>query len=383
MIVNAVTHRAYSITGTDIQIKMFDDHIVVESPGKLPGLVRADNIRFTHFSRNPKIAEFLKNYKFVKEFGEGVNRMCNELEQVGLQNKRLFAENEVVHGISDMILPDGIDSDDSCIAAEIKMYRHKQMSLRVIYDTIGRFSINRGEINKLLLIVVNELPDGIRNRIEEKKKQLNFELIIWDIDDLVRIFSYNESLFVDTYNNLNAVLLRDTINNGISRNNSTYLEKRKKYVEQLHTQYENDNIVLFLGAGASNEAKIATWDTLISELFVALIDKQLSANHIQIEKKDKKKIVKEVINQNGNSPLLQTRFLRNGFENDFEELVRDILYKSAVDTSDLLEEIGQLCMNCTLKDQDEEDIQSVIDFIKENPEKTSSDIIEYLDELGI
>ena len=64
---------------------MFDDHIVVESPGKIPGLVRADNIRFTHFSRNPKIAEFLKNYKFVKEFGEGVNPMCNELEQVGLK----------------------------------------------------------------------------------------------------------------------------------------------------------------------------------------------------------------------------------------------------------------------------------------------------------
>lgn len=86
LIVNAVTHRAYSITGTDIQIKMFDDHIVVESPGRLPGLVRADNIRFTHFSGNPKIAEFLKNYKFVKEFGEGVNRMCNELEQVGLKD---------------------------------------------------------------------------------------------------------------------------------------------------------------------------------------------------------------------------------------------------------------------------------------------------------
>lgn len=86
LIVNAVTHRAYSITGTDIQIKMFDDHMVVESPGKLPRLVRADNIRFTHFSRNPKIAEFLKNYKFVKEFGEGVNRMCKELKSVGLKD---------------------------------------------------------------------------------------------------------------------------------------------------------------------------------------------------------------------------------------------------------------------------------------------------------
>ena len=70
----------------NIQIKMFDDHITVESPGKLPGLVRTDNIRFTRFSRNSKIAEFLKNYKFEKEFGEGVNRMCNELKQVGLKD---------------------------------------------------------------------------------------------------------------------------------------------------------------------------------------------------------------------------------------------------------------------------------------------------------
>jgi ATP-dependent DNA helicase RecG len=86
IIVNAITHRDYSIRGTDIQIKMFDDRIVVESPGRLPGLVKAENIRYTHFSRNPKIAEFLKAYSFVKEYGEGVDRMCKELEAVGLQD---------------------------------------------------------------------------------------------------------------------------------------------------------------------------------------------------------------------------------------------------------------------------------------------------------
>lgn len=86
LIVNAVTHRDYSIRGTDIQIKMFDDRIVVESPGKLPGLVKIDNIRHTHFSRNPKIAEFLKTYNFVKEYGEGVDRMCKELETAGLHD---------------------------------------------------------------------------------------------------------------------------------------------------------------------------------------------------------------------------------------------------------------------------------------------------------
>ena len=49
LIVNAVAHRDYSIGGTDIQIKMFDDHLTVESPGILPGLVRVNNIREFHF----------------------------------------------------------------------------------------------------------------------------------------------------------------------------------------------------------------------------------------------------------------------------------------------------------------------------------------------
>lgn len=288
-------------------------------------LVNSETIKYSYMAVEKLIVVMLRDY----------------LES---QDKRLLSENKVMHGIFDMVLPDGIDNDESCIAAEIKMFRHKQASLGAVYNTMERFSSKGGAFDKLLLIMLIEMSEPIRNYIRRKQRLLEIELIIWDIDDLVHIFSNNEKLFIETYNNLNTVFLKDTINNGISRNSSTYLEKRKKYVEQLQAQYENDNLVLFLGAGASSAAKIATWDTLISELFVALIDKQLSANHIRIENKDKRKIVKEIINQNGNSPLLQTRFLRNGFESDFEELVREILYKNATDSSDLLEEIGQLCI---------------------------------------
>ena len=83
MVVNACCHRAYNIKGTEIQIKMFDNRLVFESPGRLPGTVKPSNIRHTHFSRNPKIAQFLKAYDFVKEFGEGVDRVCRELEANG------------------------------------------------------------------------------------------------------------------------------------------------------------------------------------------------------------------------------------------------------------------------------------------------------------
>lgn len=83
MVVNACCHRAYNIKGTEIQIKMFDNRLVFESPGRLPGMVKPSNIRHTHFSRNPEIAQFLKAYDFVKEFGEGVDRVCRELEANG------------------------------------------------------------------------------------------------------------------------------------------------------------------------------------------------------------------------------------------------------------------------------------------------------------
>lgn len=83
LIINAITHRDYSILGTDIQIKMFDDRISVESPGNLPSIVRLENMRYVHFSRNPIIAKFLKAHKFVREFGEGVDRMYRELSDAG------------------------------------------------------------------------------------------------------------------------------------------------------------------------------------------------------------------------------------------------------------------------------------------------------------
>lgn len=80
---NSICHRDYRILGTDIQVKIFDEHITVESPGMFPGLVRPANIRHTHFSRNPKIAAYMHEYKLVKEFGEGVDRMYREMNDAG------------------------------------------------------------------------------------------------------------------------------------------------------------------------------------------------------------------------------------------------------------------------------------------------------------
>lgn len=83
-IVNAVVHRSYSLRGADIQIKMFDDHLEIISPGRFPGLINEENIKDTHYSRNPRIARVAGELGFVKELGEGINRIINEMSTAKL-----------------------------------------------------------------------------------------------------------------------------------------------------------------------------------------------------------------------------------------------------------------------------------------------------------
>lgn len=83
-ITNAVIHRSYSLGGDHTRVSVFDDRIEVESPGRLPGLVREDNIRTTRFARNPHIARVMAELAFGREFGEGVDRMFREMAAVGL-----------------------------------------------------------------------------------------------------------------------------------------------------------------------------------------------------------------------------------------------------------------------------------------------------------
>ena len=92
-VVNAVCHRAYNLSGRQVELRIFDDRMEVESPGRLPGPVRLANLRQTHYSRNPRIARVLAEMGFVRELGEGVDRMMDEMAAFGLEPPR-FEEGD-------------------------------------------------------------------------------------------------------------------------------------------------------------------------------------------------------------------------------------------------------------------------------------------------
>lgn len=78
-IINAVTHREYALSGDYIRISMYDDRLIIESPGKLPYPVTTKNIKNTRSSRNPAIARVLTEMGWVRELNEGVKRIFADM----------------------------------------------------------------------------------------------------------------------------------------------------------------------------------------------------------------------------------------------------------------------------------------------------------------
>ncbi len=152
MVVNACCHRAYNIKGTEIQIKMFDNRLVFESPGRLPGTVKPSNIRHTHFSRNPKIAQFLKAYDFVKEFGEGVDRMCRELEANGTSHLSFHLDDFILKITVPKVTEKVTEKDINVTEKVIKT--HQEVIEKVIKKAAAlneKLTENRLSIIKLII----------------------------------------------------------------------------------------------------------------------------------------------------------------------------------------------------------------------------------------
>ena len=94
-LVNAVAHRDYRYQGTSVEVWLYDDRLEVISPGALPPEVDLALIRRReriHCSRNPRITRVLSELAFMREQGEGIPRMYEEMEQSWLPLPELRAD---------------------------------------------------------------------------------------------------------------------------------------------------------------------------------------------------------------------------------------------------------------------------------------------------
>jgi len=81
-VVNAIAHRDYSLSGSQIRIFLFRNRIEVRSPGRLPNSITLDNIRLgVHAERNRAIATLLTQLGYMSAIGTGVPRLIVRLSR--------------------------------------------------------------------------------------------------------------------------------------------------------------------------------------------------------------------------------------------------------------------------------------------------------------
>jgi|SRR5271157_5462358 len=83
-IVNACVHRSYGLRNMNIFVKMFDDRLVIESPGPFPPFVTPENIYDSHHPRNPHLMSAMYYLDFVKCANEGTRRIRDTMATMNL-----------------------------------------------------------------------------------------------------------------------------------------------------------------------------------------------------------------------------------------------------------------------------------------------------------
>jgi ATP-dependent DNA helicase RecG len=90
IITNAVIHRDYSVAD-DVHVRIFDNRIEVQSPGRLPAHITPRNILNERFARNGAIVRLLNKFPDPpnRDVGEGLNTAFEKMHQLGLKEPEI------------------------------------------------------------------------------------------------------------------------------------------------------------------------------------------------------------------------------------------------------------------------------------------------------
>lgn len=74
-IVNALIHRDYLLTSTDIQLAVYSNRLEIVSPGRLPNGITPDRMRLgTRSTRNQLLKDVMRDYRYLEHMGMRISR---------------------------------------------------------------------------------------------------------------------------------------------------------------------------------------------------------------------------------------------------------------------------------------------------------------------
>jgi len=241
----------------------------------------------------------------------------------------------------DGYIPAGIDDLPGGTAVEIKLFKGNKN----VFDNSVKYFSEVQEINSLLYIFGSKLTSNDKKRLYKIFDGISIK--IWDYDDLLKISKKYSQYISEIIPQLSETELNKVVSKSLEIDPNDWKNSRDEHINKLKDIYKKDDLVLFLGAGISNEADVPDWKTLVSDLFARMIDEKLIENRITMNEYEKQEIKNELKSINEGSPLLQARYIRTGLGSSFLKILSELVYKNINDsnygTSAQLKSIAKLC----------------------------------------
>ena len=140
-VLNALVHRDYTSVGR-IQIRVYNDRLVISNPGTLPEALTVSDLFKEHnsFPRNPAIAQTIYYTQLIEKWGTGTLRMRNACRMEGAPDPEFEARaNEFA-----VTLRKGRDQNSRQVSA------HDQENLVIALATSQKTGISRQDVIDLL-----------------------------------------------------------------------------------------------------------------------------------------------------------------------------------------------------------------------------------------
>ncbi|GLG02279.1 hypothetical protein Alches_23200 [Alicyclobacillus hesperidum subsp. aegles] len=174
IITNAVLHRDYSIPA-DIQIRIFDNRIEVESPGKLPGHVTVKNILNEQFARNGSVVRIINKFPDApnKDVGEGLNTAFDAMRQLKLKDPII---QETDSSVIVIIRHEPLASPEELVVEYLRQHAE-------INNSVARSICHIGSENVMKRVFERLMNRGIIERVPGKRGKATAYRLIKQDDD--------------------------------------------------------------------------------------------------------------------------------------------------------------------------------------------------------
>lgn len=236
----------------------------------------------------------------------------------------------------DAMIEEGFDKIPDNTLIEVQ----SRYTPRTVHSVLRRIRFLDPEFRSLILILGEELSENDKDDLITRANRYRIRLDVWDYEKVFNLINNNEKISYKILNNIGKEVFNQTIENA-KKSSDNWIQERDEKVEKLKKAYENDEIILMLGAGTSKDAGVPSWNELLKKLNLSIINQKISDKLTAVEKNE---IADELVSLQNGAPLVSASYIRSALGEKFKDEIKKALYKNVKSINDqpLLETIAKL-----------------------------------------